>query len=64
MRLLQKLTSDPNSADIFKAFDADGDGTIDRGELKLGFKDAFGEVGSVYSNSVSVTSASSARVVL
>jgi predicted nucleic acid-binding Zn-ribbon protein len=44
MRLLQKLTSDPNSADIFKEFDLDGDGTIDRGELRLGFKSAFGEV--------------------
>jgi hypothetical protein len=43
MRLLSKLTSSPDSADVFREFDADGDGTITRGELQAGFKTHFGE---------------------
>ena len=39
---MQKLTARPDAAEIFKEFDADGDGTINREELCYGFA-KFGE---------------------
>ena len=35
--LVQKLMGRPDGADIFAEFDTDGDGQIDRGELRAGF---------------------------
>ena len=34
LHIIQKIMSRPDSADVFKRFDIDGDGTVDRGELK------------------------------
>eukprot|EP01052_Picozoa_sp_SAG31_P051449 SAG31_NODE_12219_length_958_cov_0.926659_2_plen_70_part_01 len=39
---MQKLASRPDSAELFKEFDTDGDGSIDREELRYGFA-KFGE---------------------
>ena len=47
LRLLQRLDTRPDGADVFTELDTDGDGQIDREELRAGFKKMGEEVSDV-----------------